>query len=84
MSLSLISFRAVIEDACEHCLLDFRDTERNFSYLAGYVPISNSFSKNSHLLSQLPSLSSEDVAAEICFIRSKRVLYAAGTISGGA
>jgi hypothetical protein len=76
--------RAVIEDACEHCLLDFRDTERNFSYLAGYVPISNSFSKNSHLLSQLPSFLSEDVAAEFCPGRSKRVLYAAGTISGGA
>jgi hypothetical protein len=39
MSFSLNSFRAVIDDACERCHLPFRDTERNFSCLAGHLPI---------------------------------------------
>ena len=53
MSFSLISFRVVIDDACERCHLPFVDAERNFACLAGCVPIWNSFLENGHFLSQL-------------------------------
>jgi len=63
MSFSLNSFRAVRDDACERCHLPFRDTERKFSCLAGYLPIWNNFLESGHFLSQLPSSLSEEVAA---------------------
>jgi hypothetical protein len=62
MRLSLIPFRAIIGDACEHSHLRLVDTKGNIACLAGYVAIWTNFWENCLFFAQLPSLLSEEIA----------------------